>query len=118
VTSPLSGSLARTIGSAFSWLFLDAVLSVDSVAGGGDPFDPPAPTTTTYACKAIVDDYSDYYRANGLVGAKDRKILILATSVAVLPRQGNRVTVGGDTFTIISVKTDPATAVWECQGGA
>lgn len=109
-------SLPATIGSAFKTLFLDAVLTREIPGTGGDPFDPPAPTVTTYGCKGIVEAYSDYFRKNGLVDAKDRKVLILATSLAVKPQAGDRITIQHVTFTLQEVSTDPATAVWECRG--
>ncbi|MGB6080224.1 MAG: hypothetical protein WBF99_12270 [Xanthobacteraceae bacterium] len=109
-------SLPATIGSALKAVFLDAVLTRETPGEGGDPFDPPAPTVTPYSCKAIVEGYSDYFKKNGLVGAKDRKVLVLATSLAVKPEPGDLITVQNVTFSVVTVATDPATAVWEIQG--
>lgn len=111
-------SLPATINSAFKNIFYDAVMTVDVIPTSPpyDPADPPAPVAVSYSCKAIVESYSDYFRKNGLVDAKDRKVLILANSVAVKPAAGNRITIQGITFTIQEVSTDPATAVWECRG--
>jgi hypothetical protein len=117
--SPLAGSIARTIGSAMSGLFLAATLTRDvPAAPGSDPWDPEAPTVATYSCKAINNSYSDYFQKGGLVEANDRKVLILAASLSVTPAQGDRVTIDGLTLTIINLKTDPAKAVWECQARA
>lgn len=118
MTTPLAGSLAKTIGKAFKGLFFDATLARD-VPGEPDPdrpFDPPAPTITTHACKGVVQAYSDYFRKSELVGQSDRKVLILATSLAVKPQAGDRVTIQHITFTLSEVSTDPATAVYECRG--
>lgn len=116
MTFLLEGSLAKTIGSAFKGLFLDAVLTRETPGTGGDPFDPPPPVVTTYPCKGLVEAYSDYFRKSGLVDAKDRKVLILATSLAVKPQAGDRVTIQHITFTLSEVSADPATAVYECRG--
>lgn len=116
MVSPLSGPLAKTIGSAFKTLFLDAVLTRDVPVISPDPADPLPPQTATYGCKAIVEGYSDYYKANGLVDAKDRKVLILATSLSVRPEPGDRVTIRNVTFTLQDVTVDPAEAVWTCRG--
>lgn len=116
MTSPLAGSLAKTVGSAFKTLFLEAVLTRDIPQDSPDPADPLPPVPTPFDCKAIVEKYSDYYRTNGLVDAKDRKVLILAASLEVTPEPGDRITIQNITFTIQNVSTDPATAVWECQG--
>lgn len=106
------------VNGAFGDVFYDAVMTVDVIPTSPpyDPADPPAPVPVNYSCKAIVESYSDYFRKNGLVDAKDRKVLILANSVAVKPAAGNRVTIQGITFTIHEVSTDPASAVWECRG--
>ena len=119
VVSPLSGSLAATIGAAFNSLFLDATLTRDvEVTDSPDreSFDPADPTQTAYSCKAIVETYSQMFRRDGLVEANDRKVLILATSLAVTPKAGDRVTISGVTFMVMEVETDPAVAVWTCQG--
>jgi hypothetical protein len=99
-------------------LFLDATLTRDVIPDSPayDPADPPVPSSTDYTCKAIVEVYSDYFRKNGLVDAKDRKVLILADSLSVTPKANDRVTISGVTFTVMEVDTDPATAVWECKG--
>lgn len=116
MTSPLQGGLARTVGSAFNTLFLDAVLTRDIPRDGPDPADPLPPVPTEFDCKAIVEKYSDYYRTNGLVDAKDRKVLILAASISTKPQPNDRVTIQNITFVVQNVSTDPAKAVWECQG--
>lgn len=116
MTSPLSGSLARSVGKAFNTLFLPAVLVRDVPQVGGDPADPLPPLAAEFKCRALVESYSQYYRANNLVGASDRKVLILATSVSVRPAPGDRVTISGITFVLGNVSTDPAEAVWEATG--
>jgi hypothetical protein len=116
MVSPLSGSLAAQIYKGMKALFLDATYTVDVAGTITDPADPPAPTTTNYACKAIVETYSDYFSKQGLVQDGDRKVLILANSLAVRPVANARITVSGIQFTVIKVDTDPATAVWEIQG--
>lgn len=116
MTSLLEGDLAKTIGSAFKGLFLDAVLTRETPGEGGDPFDPPPPVVTTYDCKGLVEAYSDYFRKSGLVSQSDRKVLILAASLAVKPQAGDRVTIQHITFTLSEVSADPATAVYECRG--
>jgi hypothetical protein len=116
VASPLAGSLARTIGSAMSSLFLPATLVRDVPQAGGDPADPLPPIPVDYPCRAIVEGYSDYFKKNNLVNASDRKVLILATSLGVRPKPDDRVTISGITFTLADVSTDPAEAVWTCRG--
>jgi len=133
MASPLSGSLAVTIGSAMAFLFLDATLKRNvAVAGSGDPFDPAPRTTTSYTCKAIHEKYGVGLIGAGVVDGQDRLIMILATSfklagVAVAgfkPAPGDTISFGdGQSFTIVpagssgldAVTTDPAKAVWNCR---
>ena len=122
MTSFLSGSLAKSIGKAFKSTFLDAVLTRDNATAGGTPYDPSPTSAATYPCKAIFAQWSDYIVAGGLVKGADRKILILATSLAIVPDIGDRVTIDGVTLTIYSegegraaVTTDPAKAIWTAR---
>lgn len=123
MASPLLGSIAQAVASALSGVFLDATLSRSVAAVGGDPADPAPPTTSIFTCKAIEEQYSSYDRANGLVGAKDVRILILAATLAVEPLPLDRIVVRGKTYTIApggdagiaSVQSDPAKATWLCR---
>jgi len=120
MTSPLSGAIAKAIYGGMKGVFLDATLT-RTTPGTPDPDEPWVPvsdTTTDYPCKAIVEQYSDFQIANSLVQANDRKVLILANSLSVVPQlTTDAVTVRGETYQIIGeVKTDPALAVWEVQG--
>lgn len=124
MASPLSGSLARTIGSAMASLFLDTTITRDVAGTITDPADPPAPTTTSFTCKAIRETYGVGHRSGGLVQSKDVKIIILQTSLATTPQPGDRITITGmgGPWTIVSegagqpaVQADPANATWECR---
>lgn len=119
MTSPLEGSLARTIGKAMSALFLPATLTRTTPSGTGDPWNPDPPTNVTYSCRAIEEEWGMSQLAGGLVLANERKVLVLASTLAVEPAPGDRITVRGHTLTIVpqgagvpAVSTDPAKAVW------
>jgi hypothetical protein len=123
VVSPLLGSLAKSIGTAMASIFLDATLTRDIQGVGSDPADPPAPTQATYRCKAIEENYSAGLCGQGLVGATDIQILILASTLAVEPAPLDRITIRGRTVTIVpadskgmkAVQSDPARATWSCR---
>ena len=123
MTSPLAGSLAKTIGKAMGSLFLDATLIRDVPGTIVDPSDPPPPTQSTFACKAIEQEYGSLDRAQGLVRETDIQILILASTLSVDPAPLDRITIRGRTVTIIPagsggmppVKSDPARATWLCR---
>ena len=113
--------MAAQIHSGMKNFFLDATLTRDVVVVGSpdvQDFDPPAPTTVDYTCKAIVEDYAAKYRLEGLIQANDRKLLVLANSLSVTPTTGDRLTIRSQTFHVIMVGVDPALAVWELQGRA
>lgn len=119
VTSPLQGMIARAINNGMRGLFYDAVLT--RTTPSVDPSQPWVQldsTTTEYTCKAIVEQYSNYQIANGLVDVDDRKILILVNSLDVEPViSTDTITILGMIYQLISpVKTDPARAVWEIRG--
>lgn len=112
----LTGGIASIVGSALNDLFLSATLIRDVPGTITDVADPPEPTQTTFTCKAIVENYSQRYRVEGLIQENERKVIILATSLAVTPKPGDRITIRGITFLIGEVVTDPALATWECRG--
>jgi hypothetical protein len=107
-------------------VFLDATLTRAIPAAGGDAFDPAEPTEQTFACKAIHDGWSSFHLANNLVAANERKVMILASTLATTPVSGDMITIRGETFAICpagtggtpAVSTDPAKAVWTCRASA
>jgi hypothetical protein len=112
-------------------LFLDATLTRDVASSNSpdiEPFDTPAPTQTTFSCKAIREFYGDRLRAGGLVNAKDVQIIILQTSLDTTPVIGDRISITGmgGPWTIVSpgageqpaVMADPANATWDCRASA
>lgn len=115
MASPLSGSLAKTIHKASKNIFLDATLTRDVVASGGNPADPPAPTPVNYPCKAMRDNYSAFDKMNSSIATGDFKILILVNSLAVMPISNDIITIQGASSSIIKTDVDPANAVWVCQ---
>jgi hypothetical protein len=117
MASPLEGSIRKAIGKGMQGLFLPGTIARDVPrTSSTEEFDPLPPVTKTYACKAVVDNYSAFRLASGLIQAGDRKILVLAEGLEVDPKPGDRITVRGATYTAVEVATDPAQAVWVIQG--
>lgn len=116
--------LPAAVNSAFKGIFYDAVMTVDVVPSSPayDPADPPAPVPVNYSCKAYVEKYSAYMRANSLVEASDRKVIILADSLAIEPVRNARLTVdqpgySGSPFALIDYDDGGSNrSVWEIQG--
>lgn len=122
MASPLLG-LPKALAKAASFLFFDATLTRETQGAGANAWTPGASTTATYRCKAMVDTWSAFQIAGGMVAAGDLKVLILANTLSVQPQDGDKITVRGETVTLTSaggslpaVSTDPAKAVWECRG--
>ena len=108
MTSPLAGSLARTIGKALAPVFLPATLT----RGG-----------TLYPCRGIYEQWGKGSGPGGALTNPDVKALLLANSLAVEPNVGDVVTLQGSTFVVVSnvdtkqaVSTDPARATWSLIG--
>lgn len=111
-------------------VFYGAVLQRDTPGPNSpahNPWDPnPAGEPVSYPCKAIHDEWSAHTIGQGLVEANDQKVLILAASLSIEPRSGDRITLLGKTLTIVpantagqkAVMTDPAKAVWVCRARA
>ena len=120
--------LAATMNAALGPIFYDAVLTRFTPTAGVDAHTPGTPTETTYTCKALRLEYSAGYRNQGLVGAEDFKIMILAGSLATRPQPGDRITIAAQSVigTIVpasstgqkAVTTDPGTVTWECRASA
>lgn len=126
MTSPLD-AIAGKIGKAFGPIFYDATLSRDSFTPDpAEPGEPGTTTITTYPCKAIHEEWGTRYLAGGLVRASDRKVLVLAATLATEPKPGDRITLRGETLTVVpgdtsgqpAVSTDPAKATWTLRATA
>lgn len=108
--------LPDVIAEALGDLFRPAVLMVpgNKVSDGQGGWKPGP--TVEYPCKALVDDYSDMRRNTAGIPANDRKIIILAASVAASPAVGHAIRAEGRNWQTISLSRDPAAATWEVQG--
>lgn len=79
-------------------------------------------TSTDYDFEGFYEDYNKRLITDGVVQSNDRKILILALSVDVDPSPGDSdnepdtLTLQGNTFTVVAIKSDPARATWIVQG--
>jgi hypothetical protein len=119
----LDVELADAIHDGISPL-LPEVTYVASTPGSYDPATGDVAHTegTSYTGKGFHDEEIGRYREDGLVGDVEAVVIIITKSLAVEPRTGGRVTVGAvtvgsvtvaaKTYTIASVKRDPATAHW------
>lgn len=85
-----------------------------AISGGTNP------TTTSYPCSGFVAEYSAYEIANSLAAVGDRRVVLLGATIAggaVVPIPGDRITIGGETLTIVTdgVRSDPVRATHDCR---
>jgi len=118
--SLLEGELADIINDALEGADLPFDLTLTREVPGSteppySPWNPGPPTTATHACRGFVDDYRADQRDGTLIHLNDRKIVILAPSIAVTPVPGDKLTARGQTYTVVTVQADPALATFICQ---
>lgn len=76
------------------------------------------PTSTSYACRGFIDDYSAFAVSAGMVQMQDKRITLLGATISngtVAPAPGDDVTIEGATYAVVRVKRDPAGATFELQ---
>ena len=76
------------------------------------------PTEEDYACKGVIEDYTERQIDGEVVRLGDRKVLLLGRSIsngAIAPKPGDRVSIEGAPYTIVRVSRDPAAATYACQ---
>lgn len=118
--SILDGSLADDIAAALDSAGIPFAVTItrDVPQDSPDPADPLPPVTTSYDGNGFVDDWDASYLASSLVERGDVKIIIIATSIAIVPDTGDRVTVRGKTYSVLNVSADPALATYTLQARA
>jgi hypothetical protein len=74
------------------------------------------PTTASYACKGFVDALDRNRLDASLTEDADAQIALVGDSIASgqVPKPGDRITIVGNTYNILSVEVDPALAVYNC----
>lgn len=129
--SILEGELAASIADALIEAAIPVgVTLVRTVPGESDPstpWVPGEPVVCTYSALGLTDAYSALEIDGTLVQHLDVKALVIPSSIlkatacpaecpaSIEPMAGDAVSIGGRTYTVISVSTDPATALWVVQ---
>lgn len=119
--SYLGEDLSTIIYEEFKDLVLDATLTVvssgtrtpGSLTGGTNP------TTATHSCKGYVSTWTDKQLSQTLVQDGDRKIVLLADSLTVTPKPGDKITINSNDYIIREqgVMIDPSTSIYTCHCG-
>lgn len=116
--SILDGEIAAEVFEALEDVFLPATVTrmlPGSTEPPWAPWNPGPPTPQHNACLGVVDDFAAHLRDGSMIQQTDRKVLILATSLAITPAPGDDCTIRGATGSVIRVSADPALATFELQ---
>jgi len=73
------------------------------------------PSISSHDCLALIVDYSDFSRLANGIPAKDRKALILAATLAVIPKPDDVLVIDAKGWVLVSISSDPANATYEAQ---
>lgn len=106
-------AIPAEISEALAGDFRDATIGVPTLVSDGE-----GGFTSTYAetaVKALRIDYTLDYRTRNQIPETDVSIIVLRFGVAMTPGTDHRVTIGGRTFSVIAVETDPTDATWTLQ---
>jgi len=120
----LLDQIAKDLYAGFKNKLLKGTLkrvAADDAAGLDTLGDPRDTATTEWPCQGFVDSYSDKFRPKDGVPSTDAKVCIFAKSLpaGVRPEKDDVVAMptGGASYQLgDDIKTDPATALWECRG--
>lgn len=108
----LSGGIAAMLNDVLGEGLLPVTLRRPTRAADGQ--GGFLPSYSAHAGKGFVEDYSDMARRSGIPGS-DRKIVVLAKSLDLVPLRDDEVTVRGATYKVVEVRSDPALATYELQ---
>lgn len=107
--------LGQAFGSKVSSVTLVKVTAWDRQAG--QLTSGVNPTTQEYSARGFVEDYKDFFIDGAIIQRGDRKITLLADTVAsgAVPETGDKLVIEGTTQIIVNVARDPAGATYTCQ---
>lgn len=69
-----------------------------------NPWDNPTTTTTAYTVQIVVETYKDGLVNGTSILSGDRKILLSALGLAIVPTVEDTLTIGGDAWGVVNVK--------------
>ncbi|MCT8999121.1 hypothetical protein [Chelativorans intermedius] len=114
MASILQGEIAAEIVAALEAERVPYALTLVRQETGGDPWDPII-VDVPYDCRGWRDDYSLDERDGTLIQQDDVRVFIIASSLAIEPTTADTISLAGVSHSIVSVKRDPAGALWEVQ---
>ncbi len=114
----LASDIAASLGLADRLGVVDATL-IKVTAGsrtGGAVSGGTNPSSGSDSCRG----YENSFDANQIDGTQvmtnDRMVCLFASTLTAAPEAGDKVTIGGVTYRILSVARDPASVLYMCHG--
>lgn len=80
-----------------------------------DEYGNPSFTWTTYPCEGIRGSFDAQYASQSGIPRTDSRIELLAGTLAVTPKNLDKIQMEGAWWLVVNVEIDPATALWVCQ---
>src|SRR5882672_4458245 len=100
--SILEGDLAEAVTAALTDAGVPYAVTVTRTTPGtpnpSTPWIPGVPVVTPHACRGWTEAYDDATVDGTVIDAKDVKVLVLASTVDIEPRDTDTITVAGATF--------------------
>ena len=110
----LDGDLQAVFGSVFGPLLLDGTMITNALTPDG--YGGFSEAGTSEAVKLMVEEYSEFTRAQGNIPDTDVKLIVLQYGVDSTPTLDSEITARGVTYSIQKVGQAPAQAAWVLQG--
>lgn len=83
-----------------------------------EPWNPGDPVTVEHPCRGWRDQFEQELIDGTLIRTTDWRIVILASSIGITPTTSDKVLVEGQSLNIVSVRRDPAGAIFDVQARA
>ena len=109
-------TLAEDVSSALTGALRSATYWRYAIIGRNE-FNEPEYGWASYTCEGVRGTFDVLLTGTGTVPLDAAKIEILASSLAVEVRQGDRINIDDSWWSISRIERDPAGAWWTCQCG-
>ena len=74
------------------------------------------PTSVNYSGKGWTEGFKLGKYDESLVQSDDKKVIVLGSSITVVPEPNDEITIESFKYKIVGVERDPAGATYECHG--
>lgn len=112
----LESAIKAQVAGAFKGLLLTGTLRRESSSSVDSYGDPASPTAATYTFDGIRDNFSKAYAVAAGIPETDVRILVIAGSLSVTPKEEDQINIAGAWYEVRKVlEIDPAGATYTLQ---